>query len=217
MAPRRRVLLVDDHPVVRRGLHALLEGEPWVEDVIDASTAVEAVREAVIRRVDVVAMDLTLPDGDGVDVTRRIVDALPSVKVLIVTMSNEPDLVTRCLRAGASGYLLKETDPDVIVQALRMVIDGCIVLGPRVGRDLLSNIRQAPADLPPPLDRLTARERAVLVRLASGDTNAQIARHLNLSEKTVRNHLSVMFTKLGVADRFQAAMLARDNGVGPRP
>jgi DNA-binding NarL/FixJ family response regulator len=207
-----RILVVDDHPVVRRGLRTLLDGEAWVEEVLEAATVAEALRAVVTRAVHVVAMDVSLPDGDGVDAVGRIMAARPDVKVLMLTMSDDAEIVARALRAGARGYLVKETDPDTIVEALHTVAVGGVVLGPRIGPSVLSTLRQAPAELPAPFDRLTARERDILVRLASGESNARIARQLGVSEKTVRNQLSSVFAKLEVADRVQAALLARDAG-----
>ncbi|MBW4705507.1 MULTISPECIES: response regulator transcription factor [unclassified Micromonospora] len=208
-----RVLVVDDHPVVRRGLRTMLEGETWVDGVVEAATCAEAVSIALTEPVGVVAMDVALPDGDGVEATRRIVQARPETRVLMVTMSDDEDVVSRSLRAGARGYVLKDTDPDVIVDALRTVAGGGLVLGPRIGPQVLTSLRRQPVELPPPFDRLTPRERDILRRLAAGDTNARIARHFGLSEKTVRNQLSAVFAKLGVADRVQAALLARDAGL----
>jgi len=209
----RRILVVDDHPVVRRGMRAMLEGEAWVEEVVEASTVAEAVREAITRRVDVVAMDITLPDGDGIEATRRILTGHPEANVLILTLSDDEDLVERALRVGARGYLLKDTEPDTVVDALRTVAGGGIVLGPRIGSALVTVLRRAPAHLPPPFDQLTNRERDILARLAQGDNNAQIARRLGVAEKTIRNQLSAVFTKLGVTDRLQAALMAREAGI----
>jgi DNA-binding NarL/FixJ family response regulator len=158
-------------------------------------------------------MDLGLPDGDGVEATRRILQARPAVKILIVTMVADEDAVSKALRAGARGYILKGTDPDTLVDALCTVANGGVVLGPEVGPTLLATLQGAHAELPPPLNLLTPRERDILCRLAAGDTNPQIARRLGLSDKTVRNQLSVVFTKLGVAGRVQAALLARDAGM----
>ncbi|HEX8626848.1 MAG TPA: response regulator transcription factor, partial [Catenuloplanes sp.] len=141
--------------------------------------------------------------------------ACPDAMVLILTMTDDEDVVVRALRAGARGYLLKDTDPDTVVDALRTVAGGGVVLGPTIGPGLLSALRRGPAALAPPLDKLTAREREMLAGLACGHSNARIARGLGLSEKTVRNQLSVVFTKLAVADRVQAALLARDAGVTP--
>jgi DNA-binding NarL/FixJ family response regulator len=205
-----RVLVVDDHPVVRRGLCAMLRDEAWVAEVAEAATVAGALKEAVGRRAQVIAMDLALPDGDGMDATRRILRAVPEARVLVLTMTDDEEVVARALRAGARGYLLKDTDPDLVVDALRTVAAGGVVLGPRVGTEILAAAQRATPRLAAPFDQLTDREREILARLAAGDSNARIARHLGLSEKTVRNQLTVVFTKLGVADRVQAALLARD-------
>ncbi len=206
------VLVVDDHPVVRRGLRTLLDGEEWVGEVLEAATVAEAIREVVTHQVDVVAMDVSLPDGDGVDAVARMMVARPGVRVLMLTMADDEEIVARALRAGARGYLVKETDPDILVEALHTVSAGGVVLGPRIGPSVLTAMRRSPAELPTPFDRLTARERVVLACLASGESNARIARQLGVSEKTVRNQLSSVFAKLEVADRVQAVLLARDAG-----
>ena len=208
-----RVLIVDDHPVVRRGLRVMLEGEPWVRDVTEAASVEEAVREAVTCQADVIAMDVVLPDGDGVDATRRILEACPDAAVLMLTMADDEEIVARALSAGARGFLLKDTDPDMVLDALRTVASGGVVLGPKVGPAVLTALRRAPTVLPPPFDRLTARELEIVNRLAVGDSNAQIARQLNVSEKTIRNQMSAVFNKLNVSDRVQAALLARDAGI----
>jgi two-component system, NarL family, nitrate/nitrite response regulator NarL len=205
-----RVLIVDDHPVVRRGLRTMLEAEQWVDDVVEAATVAEAVKEATAASPDVVAMDVRLPDGDGVEATRRILLAHPQTRVLMLSMTGDDDVVTRALQAGARGYVLKDQDPDELVNALRTVASGGVVLGPSIGPRLLTDLRRGPATLPPPFDQLTPREREIVARLAAGDNNARIARHLGLNEKTVRNYLSVIFAKLGVTDRVQAALLVRD-------
>ena len=213
MERRHGVLVVDDHPVFRRGLCAVLAGESWVRDVVEADCVREAVRCAADETVDVVAMDVGLPDGDGIDATRRILATRPGLAVLMVTMTDDQDTVARALRAGARGYALKETDPETLVDALRTVAQGGVVLGPRVGPAVLDALRAAPATLPAPLDRLSARERQLLEQLTRGRSNAQIGRALGISEKTVRNQLSTVFTKLEVGDRVSAALLARDLGL----
>lgn len=209
-----RVLVVDDHPVVRRGLRAMLAAEHWVAEVLEADTVAAAVREAVTGAVDLVAMDVALPDGNGIDATRRILHARPDTKVLILTMADDEDIAARALRAGARGYVLKLTDPETVVDALRAVAAGSIVLGPSIGPMLLTAARREPAALPPPFDQLTARERQIVTLLAKGNSNARIARQLGVSEKTIRNQLTPLFTKLGVTDRVQAALRARDAGFG---
>jgi two-component system nitrate/nitrite response regulator NarL len=211
--PRCRVLIVDDHPVVRRGLRAMLEDEEWVESVAEAATVDEAIRAAVSTKAQVVAMDINLPDGDGIEATRRIVSLCPGVRVLIVTLYDDKDRVARALRAGARGYVLKDTEPDTIVDALRTVADGGVVLGPKVGPEVLTTLQGTPAQLPPPFDKLTAQERKILAGLVRGATNAEIGRGLGLNEKTVRNYLTGVFEKLGVDSRVQAALRARDAGI----
>jgi two-component system nitrate/nitrite response regulator NarL len=191
----------------------MLEGEPWVSQVWEAASVEEAVREAVTCQADVIAMDVVLPDGDGVDATRRILEACPDAAVLMLTMADDDEIVSRALSAGARGFLLKDTDPDMVLDALRTVASGGVVLGPKVGPTVLTALRRAPAVLPPPFDRLTSRELEIVNRLAVGDSNAQIARQLNVSEKTIRNQMSAVFSKLNVSDRVQAALLARDAGI----
>jgi len=210
---RLRVLIVDDHPIVRRGLRAMLEGEPWVEQVAEAATVAEAIKEAVTQQVHVVAMDVALPDGDGIDATRRIMRARPDARILVLTMADDEDVVVRAFEAGAYGYLLKDTDPETVIDSLRTVAAGGVVLGPRIGVAIITAGQRQPAGRPPPLDQLTEREYEILTLLAAGESNARIARRIGLSEKTVRNQLSKVFSKLEVADRVQAALLARDMGV----
>ncbi len=212
MKERLRVLIVDDHPVVRRGLRTMLEGEPWVEAVAEAATVADAVKEAVTQQVHVVAMDVTLPDGDGIDATRRIVRARPDARVLVLTMSDDEDIVARAFDAGARGYLLKDTDPETVIDSLRTVAAGGVVLGPRIGLAVFGTGQRQPARLPP-LDQLTQREYEILTLLATGESNARIARQVGVTEKTVRNQLTNVFSKLEVADRVQAALLARSMGV----
>lgn len=190
----------------------MLENESWVSEVREAGSVDGALREAVVGRISLVAMDLTLPDGDGLDATSRILRTCPDSKILIFTWMDDESLVARALRAGARGYVLKETDPDAIVNALKSVADGGVVLGPRIGPTLLAG-GLGVRTLPPPFDRLTARECEILAYVAAGESNATIAWHLGLCDKTVRNHLSAIFVKIGAANRNQAARRVRDAGV----
>ncbi|WIM93592.1 response regulator transcription factor [Actinoplanes oblitus] len=208
-----RVLVVDDHPIMRRGLRAILEAESWVTEVLEAATVAGALRGVTGGEVDVVALDIALPDGDGIEAVHRITRVSPVTRVLMLTMSDDEDLVARALRVGAHGYVLKDTDPGAVVDALRAVASGGFVLGPNVGGSLLSGVRPRPAPLPAPFDALSARELDLLAGLAAGDSYAEIARRLGLREKTVRNRASQLFTRLAVADRVQAALLARDAGI----
>jgi two-component system, NarL family, nitrate/nitrite response regulator NarL len=200
----RTVLLVDDHPVVRRGMVALLAVESWVGRTIEAGTLAEARRLVTTERPDIVAVDLTLPDGDGTELIREMATIAPGCAAIVVTMSNDPGAVDAALRAGAQGYLLKDAAPELLIGALRAVAGGGRILGPGVSSGLFEGARR-PAG---PIDRLTARERQVLTLLAQGRGNSEIARTLSLSEKTVRNQVSIIVVKLGVSDRVQAALLA---------
>ncbi|WP_326550362.1 response regulator transcription factor [Micromonospora sp. NBC_01813] len=215
MPDQARVLIVDDHPVVRRGLRTMLDGEPWVAQVLEAASCAEAVAAVAHQQVTVVAMDIALPDGDGVRATAQILRHRPTIAVLMLTMADDDELVARALQAGARGYLLKDTDPDVVVDALRTVAGGGLVLGPGIRLPAATPPagRALPAALPPPFDQLTPREQEILRHLAVGEGNAEIARRFGLSAKTVRNQVSAVFAKLGVSDRVQAALLARDAGI----
>jgi two-component system, NarL family, response regulator DevR len=204
------VLLVDDHPIVRRGLSALLALEPWVGRVVEAGTVAEAVREAALAHPDVAVVDLGLPDGDGVQLVRQLRRS-PGCPVLVLTMSRDPAAVRSSLDAGATGYVLKDSAPDVVVRAARTVLDGGLVLGPAVA---LSAVGQTPRRLRPPLDRLSPVELRLLTLVAAGRSNPQIAQEMGLAEKTIRNRVSRIVDLLGVRDRLQAALLARDAGLG---
>lgn len=207
------VLLVDDHPVVRRGLAAMLAGEPWVGRLIEAGTVAEALRLAVLEKPDAAVVDLGLPDGDGVSLIRRLRHAVPGCLALVLTMTQDDTTVQACLAAGATGYLLKESAPDALLPALRTVLDGGLVLGPQVASGALSGVRR---DIPAPFDVLSPRELQHVGLLADGLSGAQIAATLNVTEKTVRNQMAAILAKLGIADRVRVALLARDAGLHER-
>ena len=204
------VLLVDDHPIVRRGMAALLAAQPWVARTVEAGTVAAAAEAAVVERPDAAVVDLGLPDGDGVALIRRIRRTAPECALLVLTMTRDPDTVRACLEAGAGGYLLKESAPDALVSALRTVLDGGVYLGPHVGSQALVQVRR---DVPAPFDVLTPREVLLMRMLAGGRTTAEIAHRLDVSEKTVRNQLASILPKIGANDRVQAALLARDAGL----
>jgi two-component system nitrate/nitrite response regulator NarL len=208
-----RVLLVDDHPVFLRGLRAILEQQDWVGHLYEADTVAEAVRVVREHPVTVVAMDVALPDSDGIEATRRVLEIRPALNVLMLTMLDDEEVVFRALHAGAHGYARKDISPDRLVQALATVADGGVVLGPSVGAGVLAGVRRGPAVLPSPFDRLSDRERRLLYRMATGDNNARIAHRLGLAEKTIRNQVSELFDKLGVHDRVQAVLLVQERGV----
>ncbi|TWF81834.1 LuxR family two component transcriptional regulator [Pseudonocardia hierapolitana] len=208
-----RVVLADDHPVVRDGLRSLLASLPGVELVGEAATGREAVREAVLHRPDVVVMDLHMPDLDGIAATREIVRAVPAAAVLVLTMFDDDDSVFAAMRAGARGYLLKGAGQAEITGAIRAVAAGQAIFGPGVAARLLGYFAAPPRpDVPFP--DLTARERDVLDLIAAGLTNTAVAARLGLAAKTVANHLSAIFTKLQVAGRAEAIAVARQGGLG---
>ena len=205
-----RVLAVDDHPLFRLGLVAKLGGEPDIEVVGEASTGGAAVRAAAELCPDLVVMDLHLPDITGIEATSRIVAACPGVGVLVLTMFEDEESLFATMRAGARGYLLKGTDADEIVSAVRAVGRGQAVFGPSVANRLLTYFTGRQTAFP----GLTDREREVLTLVADGYGNAAIARILSVAPKTVRNHVSGIFAKLHVATRAEAIVEARRAGLG---
>ena len=209
-----RVLIADDHPLVRQGLKAALAPLEEVEVVGEATTGQEAIREAVLHRPDVVVMDLQMPDQNGIEATRELARAVPSAAVLVLTMFDDDDWVFAAMRAGAKGYVLKGAEAQEISRAIMAVAAGEAIFGPAVATRVLAYFATPPATTSAPFPELTAREREVLDLLAAGRTNHQIADHLGLSGKTVANHISAIFAKLQVADRTQAILRARDAGLG---
>ncbi|MFC4533823.1 response regulator [Sphaerisporangium dianthi] len=210
-----RVLLADDHPVVRRGLAALLGTLAGMEVVAQAGTGEEALREVALNRPDVAVMDLRMPSLDGVEATRRIVRDHPGTAVLVLTMFHEDALVAEALRAGARGYLLKVAEQDEIERAIRAVAAGDVIFSGAVAERVLGQVT-AGERAAPPLPQLSPREREVLDLMATGATNGAIAHRLGLAHKTVGNHISAIFFKLGVATRGEAIVMARDSGLGRR-
>jgi DNA-binding NarL/FixJ family response regulator len=209
-----RVVVADDHPVVRRGLTALLSSLDGVCVVGEAADGDAAVREALLLAPDVVIMDIQMPGADGIEATRKITTAAPGCAVLILSMFVTDEAAVTALEAGARGYLLKGAEQEEIARALQAVAAGQVVLEPSVAARLLN--RSAPAQ-DAQLAGLTVRERQVLDRLAAGRTNSAIADSLGLSVKTVSNHVSNLFAKLGVATRSEAVVLAREHGLGRDP
>jgi len=208
-----RVLVVDDHPVVRRGLSALIATFPGFAVAGEATSGEQAVKEVQLASPDVVVMDLAMPGIGGLEAVRRIAAAAPQVPVLVLTMHEDDDTVLAALRAGARGYLLKGAEQDAIEGALRAVVSGQTVIAPGVAARMLQGTT-APSSAAPAFRELTVREREVLERMARGWSNAAIAASLGLSPKTVSNHISAVFAKLGVATRSEAIVTAHRRGLG---
>ena len=211
-----RIVVADDHPVVRGGLVALLRTLPGLEVVGEAADGEAAVREAQLTRPDVVLMDIRMPGLDGVEATRRIRTALPGTRVLVLTMYDDDVTVFTAMQAGAQGYLLKEAEQTDIVRAIHGVVAGEAIFGPGVAERVLGYFASPPTaevqDYPFP--ELTDREREVLDLLSRGRRTHQIAGDLFLSPKTVANNLTSIFAKLQVAGRAEAILRARERGVG---
>jgi DNA-binding NarL/FixJ family response regulator len=206
-----RVLLADDHPVVRGGLAALLEVEPDLEVAGEAGDGEEAVAMAAALRPDVVLMDLRMPRVDGAEATARIVAEVPGTRVLVLTTYDTEGYVLPAIEAGAIGYLLKDAPRDELLRAVRAAAEGQSVLAPSVAGTLVTRMR-APA-----VEVLTPREVEVLAGVAKGLTNADIGRELFISESTVKTHLLKVFAKLGVDDRTRAVTVALERGLLPAP
>ncbi len=214
MSERLRILLADDHPLFRDGLKALLASVADAEVVGEAATGQEVVALALELQPDVVVMDLHMPELNGIEATRRVVESSPHVGVLVLTMVEDDDAVFAAMRAGARGYLLKGSNQAEIVHAIRAIGSGEAVFGPAIAHRLIEYFSSSPGGPPQAFPQLTQREREVLDLIARGESNAVIAQRLVLSQKTVRNHVSNIFTKLRVADRAQAIVKAREAGMG---
>lgn len=210
-----KVLICDDQALIRDGLEMLLRLERDIEVVGLAQDGAEAVELTARHRPDLVLMDLKMPGMNGIEATRQIHLHYPTVKVLVLTTYDDDEWVFDALRAGAAGYLLKDTPRADVIKAIRGTVAGKTFVDPAVAGKLLSQVAGTPARPPTLLtDQLTEREVDVLRLLAQGLTNADIAARLYLSEGTVRNHVSAILAKLGVADRTQAAVLAIQHGLG---
>jgi DNA-binding NarL/FixJ family response regulator len=211
-----RILLADDHALVRRGLRAVLAGATDVEVVGEAATGREAIALAAELTPDVILMDLQMPDLNGIEATRTILASQPDARILVVTLFQDDDSVFLALRAGARGYVLKDADEDELLSAIRAVAGGAAIFSPSIANRLLTLFSSPRPSVPESFPELTEREREVLELIAQGLPNPRIAHLLSISVKTVGNHVSVIFGKLQVADRSEAIVRARDAGLGRR-
>ncbi len=210
-----RILIADDHPHFRDGMRALLLSAPDVEVVGEARDGDEAVRLAARLQPDVILMDLNMPGVDGIEATRRILQTSPHISILVISMYEDDDSVFAALKAGARGYLLKGALKAEILRAIGSVMSGEAIFGAAIARRLMQYFANPrPEAQPDVFPELTDREHEILEFVAQHQTNPEIARHLHLNQKTVRNHVSNIFTKLQVADRAQAIIRAREAGLG---
>jgi DNA-binding NarL/FixJ family response regulator len=208
-----RLLIADDHPLFRKGMRTLLGAASDLLLVGEAETGQEAIARSLDLLPDVVLMDLQMPGGSGIEATREIVAASPTTKILVVTLFEDDDSVFAALRAGARGYVLKDTDEEEMLRAIRAVANGEAIFGPAVASRVLAYFAAASTAAPRLFPTLTEREREILRFIARGKSNATIAEELFLSPKTVANHVSNIFGKLQVADRAEAIIRARDAGL----
>jgi DNA-binding NarL/FixJ family response regulator len=209
-----RLLVVDDHPAYRRGLGLMLAGAGDITVVGEADTGERALEQAAALTPDVILMDLRMPGLDGIEATRRLTRSGSAAAVVVLTMFQDDDSVFAAMRAGARGYLLKGAEQDEIIRAIRAVAAGEAIFGPEIAQRVIAHFTSGAGSTAASFPALTDREREVLEMVAAGQGNATIAHHLMISLKTVRNHVSNIFTKLQVTDRAQAIVKARDAGLG---
>jgi len=209
-----KVLLVDDHPVVREGLRTMLATTPDIEVVAEASDGLEAVEKAGEHRPHVVLMDLRMPNSDGLEATRHIKSQLASTSVIVLTVYDNDAYVVDAVRAGAGGYLLKDASKDLLIHTIRAVNSGGMLIKTSLMREAMLSLTDAAADQSKDrragttLNGLTARERDVLKLVVKGQSNKEIGRTLSISEDTAKKHVQTILSKLGVSDRTQAAVKA---------
>jgi DNA-binding NarL/FixJ family response regulator len=206
-------LIADDHPLFRKGMHRLLDSVTGIEVVGEATEGEEAIALAERRQPDVTLMDINMPGMNGIEATRRILHVSPFVGVLVLTMYEDDDSVFAAMRVGARGYLLKGVDQAEVLRAINAVSRGEAIFSPSIARRLIHYFSTLEKTVSRVFPELTDREREVLTLIAQGHTNAAIAEKLVLSPKTVRNHVSTIFSKLQVASRAEAIIRARDAGL----
>jgi len=206
-----RVLLADDHAVVRQGTRELLDREEGIDVVAEASDGKEAVQKAIKERPDVVVMDFAMPELNGIEATRQIKAVAPGIAILVLTAYDSNQYIFAFLEAGAAGYLLKDVQVDELVEAIRAVHAGESMLHPAIARKVINRFAQPEKEMsmaPAPLDELTERELEVLKMAAKGMSNREIAQELTISVRTVQTHLTNIFNKMGVGSRTEAVVVA---------
>jgi DNA-binding NarL/FixJ family response regulator len=209
------ILIADDHPLFRKGMRSLLESFSEFQVVGETATGKEAVETAVALQPDVVLMDLQMPEGSGLAATRELQKVSPSIRVLVVTLFEDDESIFTALQAGAHGYILKDAEEEEMIRAIKSVGEGQAIFSPAIAVRLMDYFSTTRSQIPKEVfPELTNREREILTLISHGQSNATIADQLTISIKTVRNHVSNIFNKLQVADRAQAAIRARDAGLG---
>jgi DNA-binding NarL/FixJ family response regulator len=209
-----RVVVVDDQALVRSGFRMILDAQPDIDVVGEAENGREAVELAAVSSADVILMDIRMPELDGIEATARILAAQPETRILILTTFDLDEYVTRALRAGASGFLLKDVRPAQLVEAIRVIASGDALLAPSVTRRLLDQFASGlETRTPAELEQLTDREREILLLVAEGLSNAEIADRLVVGESTVKTHVSAVLRKLQLRDRVQLVIAAYDAGL----
>jgi DNA-binding NarL/FixJ family response regulator len=209
-----QVLVADDHTLFREGVRALLSSLPEIDVIGEAANGQEAIELAVILQPDIILMDIQMPGVNGIEASRRILDASPHIGIIVVTMFDDDDSVFAAMRAGARGYILKGADQNDMLRAIRAVARGGALFGPSIASRLIDFFNKPTPAPSQAFPELTEREHEILDLVAQGLSNADIATKLTISLKTVRNHVSNIFNKLQVSDRVQAALRAREAGLG---
>lgn len=210
-----RILIADDHPLFRKGLRTLLEGEPDFEVVGEATTGDEAIALADSYQPDVILMDLQMPGKTGLEAARTISGVSPHIQILVVTLFRDDESIFAALRAGARGYVLKDASEEEMLRAIRAVAAGEAIFSPGVASRIIRFFASSREELPQEVvPDLTSREREILELIAQGEANLSIAHTLSISLKTVRNHVANIYNKLQVTDRVQAILRARNAGFG---
>ena len=219
MTEKIRVLLVDDHVLFRSGVRALLERHEDFEVLDEAGDGLEGIKRARSLRPDLVLLDLNMPGISGLEAVKIIVEEMPGVRVLMLTVSEDAQNLMDALRAGASGYLLKNIEMDALLDAIRRAAEGDSVVSPQMTAKLIQGVREQPKAAQISIDRekFSPRERDILNCLARGESNKEIARGLDLAESTVKIHVQNIFKKLNMSSRVQVALYAAEHGFGPQP